>query len=92
MPLRYADNGLPEKSGLYWKRGVIYVAIRVNEKKYVYCTRTDKPKEALDVKNAKIAELVTHEAAIAKKGSSSWTCLKTTLRTWNGVSKIVACT
>jgi hypothetical protein len=69
--MKYGANGLPEKSGMYWKRGVIYVAIRVNEKQFVFCTGTDKPKEALAFKSAKIAEPITNEGILAASSAKS---------------------
>jgi hypothetical protein len=47
----------------------IYAAIRVNGIKHVFCTETDVPKDAVNFKNKKKADLELSHEAIAKRGA-----------------------
>ncbi len=58
MALKNGKNGLPKGSGLYWKRGVIYAAIRHDGKKHVFSTGKDDVKEALKFRDEKKADLI----------------------------------
>jgi integrase len=69
MASKYSEStGLPVGQGMYWKRGVIYVAIWYGGKKQSYCCGTDKPEEARKFRAKKLAELVTEDDSRVKTG------------------------
>jgi integrase len=68
MSIKRGANGLPVGSGLYWKRDKIYAAIRVDGKKHVYNTGTDKVREAVEFKDEKSADLRKNAKALGARG------------------------
>src|ERR1035441_8369445 len=69
MAAKYSETtGLPVGQGMYWKRGVIYVAIWHAGKKTVFCCGTASPKEATTFRMKKLSELVTEDDSRVKTG------------------------